>query len=862
MNGIGNFSIKQKNKNWLKFLIGGVALLFFLVVLNFFVSPIKNVLYAISSPIQKTFWSAGESSYGILSKLTGKAIDANLQPIYRCYDPRTGNHILSRYANCDPAYPTYWTSEGLIGYLFKTEQKETYRLDRCWSEARKEHFTSKDCTAEGGTLNDILGYAYSSQKTNTHAVYRCYWKEKNEYFDSLNSNCEGYIVNSTLGWFLTSNVIPDAVCGDKTCNGNENCSTCAVDCGNCECTPNCKGKQCGDNGCGGSCGTCQTGQTCIYNICNSSLTCTDDCSLGQTQCNGNYKQICDNYEADSCLEWGGDVLCVNGCESGECNAYNPTVNFLSSDFRQEQGKLYLDISIEVIFNGGEGEVYTDISSTNNFEQYDFQLLDEKLINGVNTKDNIFQGTVLLPSGNARYTINGYACNKEDICSNFDTSVVFEQIGLTEKCKPLYSDYPNLVTSDRVNIVVVGADYSSKADFIARAKKIVDLYGKSSGIFALEPFKSSKNKFNFWYVDQLGSTNNVDGCVDSYHQEQEDTTLKNFPIKVNAGNYCFDEMEELANLCHVPIKGFQKIFVSERLFHSHAKRGTSYNTYPVVMEDFLKRLLFQTSELYYGGLVLTRISSHEFGHSFGNLNDEYVMDGTGLAMNQERINFYNNHFSNCYIASSENECLLNSPWKNMKGNGCGSNGVIDCREGDSNWNLEVGCFKGCFYNENVFCEDCKNQNQYLYRPNFNSLMNYDLYNIFSQRTLSYGPWNEKKIQEEINRFSGNAISTANQYEKTTLQNNNYLLRGFAKKKVTATCNSSDALVGCLCNSNKLVGVGRLLTSVSERECSCTYIAPIVGCGILVRCPWVKAEATCLKNSPPLYETTVHDEGIVY
>jgi len=74
-----NVFIKQKNKNWLKFLIGGVALLFFLVVLNFFVSPIKNVLYAISSPIQKTFWSSGESSSLFLGSFlkTGSLIKEN-----------------------------------------------------------------------------------------------------------------------------------------------------------------------------------------------------------------------------------------------------------------------------------------------------------------------------------------------------------------------------------------------------------------------------------------------------------------------------------------------------------------------------------------------------------------------------------------------------------------------------------------------------------------------------------------------------------------------------------------------------------------------------------------------------------------
>ena len=155
-------------------------------------------------------------SSGVLNKLTGKVIDANLQAVYRCYDATTGNHMLSKYSNCDPNYPTYWTSEFIIGYLYKTQQTGTSILYRCWSEARKEHFTSKDCVAEGGTINDVLGYASSSQQINTQAVYRCYWKEKNEYFDSLSSNCEGYIVNSTLGWFLKTNIPPNCIDYDYT----------------------------------------------------------------------------------------------------------------------------------------------------------------------------------------------------------------------------------------------------------------------------------------------------------------------------------------------------------------------------------------------------------------------------------------------------------------------------------------------------------------------------------------------------------------------------------------------------------------------------------------------------------------------
>jgi len=66
MKGVRDLSINKKSNGWLKILIGAVVLLFLLFVVNIFVSPIKNYFYTVSSPIQKTFWSAGESASGFL----------------------------------------------------------------------------------------------------------------------------------------------------------------------------------------------------------------------------------------------------------------------------------------------------------------------------------------------------------------------------------------------------------------------------------------------------------------------------------------------------------------------------------------------------------------------------------------------------------------------------------------------------------------------------------------------------------------------------------------------------------------------------------------------------------------------------
>jgi rod shape-determining protein MreC len=69
MSSLKNFSINKKSNGAIKFIIGAVALLVLLFILNLFVTPLKNAFYAISSPIQKTFLSAGESSSSFLGSI-------------------------------------------------------------------------------------------------------------------------------------------------------------------------------------------------------------------------------------------------------------------------------------------------------------------------------------------------------------------------------------------------------------------------------------------------------------------------------------------------------------------------------------------------------------------------------------------------------------------------------------------------------------------------------------------------------------------------------------------------------------------------------------------------------------------------
>jgi len=64
-----NFSIKKRGKNLLKILIGVVAVVLLLFILNIFVAPVRNFFYTVSYPIQKSFWTAGQGSSTFLSSL-------------------------------------------------------------------------------------------------------------------------------------------------------------------------------------------------------------------------------------------------------------------------------------------------------------------------------------------------------------------------------------------------------------------------------------------------------------------------------------------------------------------------------------------------------------------------------------------------------------------------------------------------------------------------------------------------------------------------------------------------------------------------------------------------------------------------
>ena len=67
MKRAGDINLNKRSGNWIKILVGFLVIVIFVAILNFFNTEIKNTFYLVSSPVQKTFWTAGESCSGFLT---------------------------------------------------------------------------------------------------------------------------------------------------------------------------------------------------------------------------------------------------------------------------------------------------------------------------------------------------------------------------------------------------------------------------------------------------------------------------------------------------------------------------------------------------------------------------------------------------------------------------------------------------------------------------------------------------------------------------------------------------------------------------------------------------------------------------
>ena len=109
-----------------------------------------------------------------------------------------------------------------------------------------------------------------------------------------------------------------ASCNNECTSGAKRCANGKVEtCGNYDTDT------CTEWGCAAD---CPSGQVCSGSgQCIS--TCTDECSLGDKRCaSGGGVEGCGHFDSDSCLDWGGTVMCASGqtCSNGQCGCTSHT----------------------------------------------------------------------------------------------------------------------------------------------------------------------------------------------------------------------------------------------------------------------------------------------------------------------------------------------------------------------------------------------------------------------------------------------------------------------------------------------------------------------------------------------------------
>ena len=112
-------------------------------------------------------------------------------------------------------------------------------------------------------------------------------------------------------------------CGDHTCKGDETCTTCALDCGQCP--------SCGDHTCNG-----ETGESCF--------NCPEDCGVCPTNC-GNGK--CE-MPGENCQNCAVDCGVCPGCGDGTCTPPNETCYSCEKDCGKRRGNPKGAVHVQVL----------------------------------------------------------------------------------------------------------------------------------------------------------------------------------------------------------------------------------------------------------------------------------------------------------------------------------------------------------------------------------------------------------------------------------------------------------------------------------------------------------------------------------
>ncbi len=316
-------------------------------------------------------------------------------------------------------------------------------------------------------------------------------------------------------------------------------------------------------------------------------------------------------------------------------------------------------------------------------------------------------------------------NARDDRGNIEKSIFNGQhvsISLVEEypCNEIIPEHNNL-DENRANVVFVFVNYNQSGNRNLSLQEFSEhiTNGMDASLLTLEPFASNPDAFNFLYVDSIAT-------VDEYAAGRQERGIE-----------ALEPANSLAASCVVPNKYIANY--ADWSFRPNSFVGGGSMRIPV-SENMISTV---------------KITAHEFGHLFGSLKDEYD-EGLLAEIEQENSQCYYSPDVACADEHDEGRddwafrchattesigsCEANARWKDMLGNGCGEDGMIDCATDDPLHHLEESC-------ENIGCSRAIN----LHRHDFNNIMRNHWINPYS-----YGPVNQRTICNKIMGITGNAV----------------------------------------------------------------------------------------------------------
>ena len=314
-----------------------------------------------------------------------------------------------------------------------------------------------------------------------------------------------------------------------------------------------------------------------------------------------------------------------------------------------------------------------------------------------------------------------------------------------KCVKLRNGEFNL---RKINLIFAGLNFDNLESFRKTVDFELAINKPHTGFFSIEPFRSNLKYFDIYYINNIAKdvnpevdlyrygNNLVDNCVDIPRDDYYYPIILIYDYLWGGGSF---------TIPRISYAGFKEPINISSI--EERKR---------ICEDVKTNIDAESDEceryIRKNFIIGSYIELHEFGHSFGNLLDEYSGGQSDVNISGE-LNYVN---ANCFRdgdGTTEQACLLNANWKDLIGDGCGQEGVIDCSEEDTDYIFEVGCFEGCMQMQND-----------VYRSTRASLMRHEIPASQVKPRHILGLPNERQFCCQILTKTGSVTGFCNEFNK--------------------------------------------------------------------------------------------------